>query len=178
MEPYHKQIQQNLNESTTNNPITAVEGNVPERIRSKNSLELLKEVLAMLRALQWVEQTCHWQSKGQQSYQLHLLFQRLYENLDGEIDSLAEKLVGYYGNETVNSDDSINRSAKWVASWKGDNIVKVALEAEKQLQAVLRRTYDTMKQKKELTLGLDDYLMALANSHETHLYLLGQQNNS
>lgn len=174
MEPYHKQIQQNLNEATENNPVTAVEGNVPERLRSKNGLELLKETLAILRGIQWLLLTFHWQSKGPNAYQNHVLFERLYGNLGGQIDDLAEKLVGYYGNEAVDHNDSINRSQKWLAGWKGENIIDVALQAEKQLQAVLRRTYDTMKQKKELSLGLDDYLMALANSHETHLYLLGQ----
>ena len=172
MEPYHKQIQtQKLNEATS--PANAVEGELPVRLRTNSSQELLKEMLAFLRAQSWLLISLHWQVKGSNFYELHLLFERLYGALGGQIDSLAEKIVGYYGSEAVEMNDSMSRAQKWLKEWKGEP-VDAALASEKQLQTLIRQTYETMKEKKELSLGLDDFLMALANDHETHLYLLGQ----
>lgn len=173
MEPYYKQIQsergtQKLNEATT--PANAVESGLPARVRNSSGQEALKEILAVLRAQQWLLLTSHWQTKG---YDLHLLFERLYGALAGQIDTLAEKMVGYYGIESVDANDSMTRTQKWLKEWKGD-LVASALTSEKQLQTLLRQTYESMKEKKELSLGLDDYLMGLASEHETHLYLLGQ----
>ena len=171
-EPYHKQISEStIVEAET--PVAAVQGDLPEKLRSKNGKELLKETLAAMRALQWLYQSLHWGVKGENFYELHLLFERLYDGMGDQIDALAEKLVGYYGSETVERVDAIGRTQKWIASWRGDG-VEAALAAEKQFQALLRRTYDTMSQKKELSLGLDDFLMATASEHEVALYLLGQ----
>lgn len=168
-EPYHQQIK--INEATT--PAAAVEGDIPKGMKASSGKELLKEVLAMLRAQSWLLQTLHWRVKGSDFYELHLLFERLYGNLGAEIDTLAEKIVGYYGSDAVEEGNAMARTHKWVNTWEGEPVAK-ALQAEKQLQALLRKTYEAMSKKSELSLGLDDYLMALANAHETHLYLLGQ----
>lgn len=171
-EPYHKQILENtIVEAET--PVAAVQGELPEKLRSKGSKDLLKETLAAMRALQWLYQSLHWQAKGENFYENHLLFERLYDGMSDQIDALAEKLIGYYGSEMVDRVDSVDRTHKWLSLWRGEG-VEVALQAEKQFQALLRRTYDTMNQKKELSLGLDDFLMATASEHETALYLLGQ----
>jgi starvation-inducible DNA-binding protein len=172
MKPYHKQMLLEARQETT--PASAVEGKLPSVLQNRDSLELLREVFATLRALSWTFQTLHWQVKGSDFYELHLLFERLYGSMGDEIDTLAEKMVGYYGNDAVDVGDSIDRSCKWVKEWKGDDPVDVAIKAEKHLQALLRHTYDHMNDKQELSLGLDDFLMGLASDHETHLYLLGQ----
>lgn len=169
--PYRQEI--TINEAVT--PAASVEGNLPNGMKTNSGKELLKEVLAILRAQSWTLQSLHWRTKGNNFYELHLLFERLYGNLGAEIDTLAEKMVGYYGGDAVEERDAMARAHKWVNTWEGEPIAK-ALQAEKQLQALLRKTYDTMSKKNELSLGLDDYLMALANAHETHLYLLGQMN--
>jgi DNA-binding ferritin-like protein len=172
-EPYHKQISESVVvEAET--PIAAVQGDLPEKLRSKNGKELLREVLAALRAQYFVYHTFHWATQGRKFYKNHMLFERLYDSVEDQIDALAEKLVGYYGSEAVNQTDAVGRMQKWVNSWKGDDPIQVAYDFEKQFQALLRRTYDTMSQKKELSLGLDDFLMATASEHEVNLYLLGQ----
>ena len=173
-EPYHKQQTQRLNEAAApSTPASAVEGELPVRLKEKNGQELLKEVLAILRAQSWHLQSLHWQVKGSDFYELHLLFERLYDSLGGEIDGLAEKLVGYFGSEAVDMNDSMTRAQKWLKEWKGEPVAS-ALAAEKHIQAVFRDAYDKLSKSNELSLGLDDYLMATANAHETNLYLLGQ----
>lgn len=170
-QPYHKEINR-VNEAAT--PASAVEGKLAERVRGKSGVESLKEILSVLRALSWLFQTLHWQVKGQNFYQLHLLYERIYNSLGEEIDSLAEKIVGYYGSDAVEKTDQIDRAMKWIKEWRGNDI-QAAIKAEKDLQALLKHTYDSMNQRKKLSLGLDDWLMATASAHETNLYLLGQQ---
>ena len=173
-EPYHKQ-QIQLTEANSNAPVAVVQGDLPERFRrAMSSEELLKESLAILRAQSWLFQTLHWKVAGKDFYEQHLLFERLYNDLGAEIDALAEKIVGYYGSESVAASDSMELAQRWLSGWRDGDAIAVALKAEKQLQALLRKTYDVMSQKKELSLGLDDFLMALASAHETHIYLLNQ----
>jgi len=38
--------------------------------------------------------------------------------------------------------------------------------------------YDKLKEMDDISLGLDDFLMATANAHETNLYLLQQASKS
>ena len=145
----------------------------PDKITSKQSTEeTLQEVLSILRAQYWSHQTNHWQTT---QYDNHLLFQRLYEGIEDEIDTLAEKLVGYFGESSVDQSELINKTQYWVEKWnKTKDVVDRGIESEKDLQKALRLSYDMLKANEEISLGLDDFIMATANKHETHLYLLGQ----
>ena len=169
-QPYHKEINK-LNEAAT--PASSVEGKLVDRVKGKSGLESLKEVLAVLRAQSWLFQSLHWQVKGSNFYQLHLLYERIYNSLSSEIDGLAEKIVGYYGSSAIERTDQMDRATKWIKEWRGDNI-ETALKSEKDLQSLLKYTYDSMSNRKELSLGLDDWLMATASAHETNIYLLNQ----
>ena len=68
----------------------------------QNAAQQLSDLLATLRAVHFIHWTGHWQVKGSPYYGDHLLLQRLYEGLDNEIDTLAEKLVAMFGVEIVN----------------------------------------------------------------------------
>lgn len=162
--PYH----QILTEAAT------PKASVTSRFNSENGEDLLKETLAALRALSWLFQTLHWQVQGPNFYERHLLFERLYNNLNEEIDVLAEKIVGSYGSMAVERENSLSRVQKWLKEWKDQNAISVAIRAEQEFQALLKLTYNTLKEADELTLGMDDFLMSTASAHETNLYLLGQ----
>ena len=136
---------------------------------------LLCDVLGCLRAQYLSYQTSHWQVIGGSFYGNHLLFQRLYKSVEGQVDSLAEKLVGYLGREVVD----LNRQAKHIAEycrrWHGiDCHHQRGLQSEADLQQALKRAYDGIKQVNAMTLGLDDWIMATANAHEENEYLLQQ----
>ena len=49
-----------------------------------------------------------------------------------------------------------------------------AIQSEKDMQAAFKAAYDKLKKMDDISLGLDDFLMATANAHETNLYLLQQ----
>ena len=140
-----------------------------------SSKEILQEVLAILRGQYWSHQTNHWQSNGPNYYGNHLLFQRLYEGVGEEIDTLAEKLVGYFGEDAVDQSTLIEKTQYWIDKWnKTKDIVERGLESEKDLQKALSYAYNKLKAQDDMSLGLDDFLMTVADAHETNLYLLGQ----
>lgn len=143
---------------------------------SRSNQDLLSQLLAILQGIQWAHWTAHWQSKGTPSYGDHLLFERLYGSLKEEIDGLAEKLVAYYGVESVAATASIADAHRFLASYdQVPDLYKRALMMELHLQNALKRVYDGIKESGEMSLGLDDFIMALANNHETHIYLLRQR---
>ena len=161
----------------------------PEVVDTKNKMQgkkayvqnpqevqpFLLHILAALRAQYLMYQTSHWQTKGPAYYGNHLLFQRLYESAQGEIDAVAEKLVGYTGAASVGLPAQIELIERYCSRWCAvENLHERGLVSEKEVQKLLKFTYDTLKAKGELTLGLDDWLMATSSAHETNVYLLQQ----
>ena len=140
-------------------------------------MNFLLQILAILRAIHWSHWTAHWKSAGETSYQGHLLFQRLYEATEGEIDTLAEKIVGEYGSEAVHNLSVMADAVTFltVHASQEDNPYACALAMEEHLQGALKTTYEALKASGSLSLGMDDFLMATANAHETALYLLRQR---
>lgn len=138
--------------------------------------EWLKYFLGLLQALRNNHQFCHWQTKGDQFYGDHLLFQRLYESLDAEIDAFAEKCIGMSGN-FFSSTDLSHLVDAWLHRWEtnSDCLVSRCLLAEEDFQDAASGLYDFLKESGAITLGMDDFLMATASAHETNLYLLQQR---
>lgn len=139
----------------------------------------LARTLAIMKALHWNHWTTHWQVMGNSYYGDHLLFQRFYTGLVDEIDGLAEKLVQMFGTDVVNNGPQSAWTAHILSEWeKESDLYYRAIHAEQLLQDSLKSAYEIMKNEGGMTLGLDDFLMATANAHETNLYLLGQRVNS
>jgi hypothetical protein len=139
-------------------------------------LPMLKIVLAILRAQYLSYQTSHWQTSGPAYYGNHLLFQRLYEGVQEEIDALGEKLVGYFGIEAVDLEDSLMLISEMVGRWHshGCHFCR-GLASEGELQDALFIVRNSWPNEHvPLPLGLDDWLAATANAHESNAYLLQQ----
>lgn len=133
-------------------------------------------VMGILRAQSLSYQTSHWQTKGPTYYGNHLLFGKLYESVEGEIDSFGEKMVGYFGVESVDLLDSLGRVTELASRWHTESDhFRRGLVSERELQsalAYLRNGWPATRS--PLPLGLDDWLAATANAHETNVYLLQQ----
>lgn len=141
-----------------------------------NPKELLSLLLASLRATHFIHWTGHWQVKGNPYYGDHLLLQRLYEGIDVEIDTLAEKLVAQFGVNVVNPAKQsllVNQIVQKLSMIQ-DPILR-SLEAEKKLMLLLENTFKVLEQQGQLSLGMNDFIAATANSHETFIYLLQQR---
>lgn len=141
----------------------------------RQTLVYLQGVLAYLRSMYLAYQTAHWQITGDPAYGNHLLFQRLYEGVQGEVDTLAEKMVGMFGSVAVDLAqqaalmDTVQQGFSQVA-----DLHERGIRMEEDLQSILKEVYDAIKALGTMTLGLDDYLMATASAHDTNLFLLQQ----
>jgi DNA-binding ferritin-like protein len=137
----------------------------------------LQNLLAMLRAVQIVHHTAHWQVRGEEFYGDHLLFERLYSSIDDEFDTLAEKIVAMYGSDAVGAADQIKRIANVVerACDTTSDLHKRSLMVEEGLQTVLEAVRDHMRKENALSMGMDNFLQGLGDKHETAVYLLQQR---
>lgn len=132
-------------------------------------------LLAKLRLLALYYQTAHWQVKGSLFYQDHLLFERLYNAVNDEIDGVAERGVGFTGERgTVNLNDSLKKISEAAIKLPfecSENIhyVNASLLMETDLLTYLDKNQDFG------SVGVKDLLASLANAHESNVYLLKQR---
>lgn len=144
-------------------------------------------LLAFVGAVASIHQTHHWQSKGDTFYSDHLLFQRLYEQMTDEIDSLGERCVGLGGEDAV--DVCFQAQMKqsicdWICrlySTPSDgynSLIELSLSAEECLSAAIEITMAHMTTRGALTRGTDNMLTTLADNHESMQYLLRRSLNS
>jgi len=147
--------------------------------KSGSTVEVLQEVLALLQGQYWNYWGSHWRAKGPNYYGNHLLFDRLYTDLTEEIDTLAEKIVGYFGEDAVENTVISEKTNNWLQKWSDiKDPVDRAIQTEKDMQNIFKAAYERLKEADDMSLGLDDFLMATANAHETNLYLLQQVSKS
>lgn len=145
------------------------------------AMKILLQLLAILRAIHWAHWTAHWKMKGEPFYGDHLLFDKLYTALGDEVDTLAEKIVGMYGADAIQDMVVLNDAARFMAVHEvrsSGDLYRRALGMEDHLQKAIRLAYDSLKARGDMSLGMDDFLMSMANAHETHQYLLRQRLDS
>lgn len=142
----------------------------------------LSVMLVHLRFLAFVHQTHHWTAKGDPFYGDHLLFGRLYDGVDGEIDQIAEKAVGLGSIDNVNLKLQAAQLLQLVSSYDSATTIPVPSElAKRSLQAeccflkCLERIIEALRETGVLTRGLDNMLAGIADKHEEHIYLLKQR---
>jgi DNA-binding ferritin-like protein len=134
--------------------------------------KLLSAYVAFARALYLLHQQNHWAA---QHYGDHLLFQRLYEEVQEEIvDDAAERVIGLCGSLLFEGAEA-GITRKYAPKEKTLlSLLQSSLNIEKAFQKLCKKTYDEIKGKDMMTLGLDDLIMAQASVGETHIYLLEQ----
>lgn len=136
----------------------------------------MHKLLEHLLALYLLYYEAHWKSSGTGQYGDHTLYTRLYGGVLGELDTLAEKLLGLHGFRALDMLRMVRGACCLLAEWECcETLLNRALLAENSLQDALAAAYKSIERQGGLTLGLDDFLMATANAHETNLYLLQQR---
>lgn len=142
-------------------------------------------IVAHLRAIQWLAWNAHWVSSGPNAYGMHLLLERLYSgkgddapgpNIEEHIDEIGERIVAYFGNSAIDPAQLNHQSTlllQSVAKQETDPVCQL-LCLERSLQRVLKDVWEKEQSSKDRSLGLDDYLMGLANERDTVIYLLQQ----
>lgn len=147
-----------------------------------SNLAVLQFVLCTLRAAHWSHWTSHWQVRGGHFYGDHEMMDRIYSSLVEEIDLLAEKIAASAGSEALDPVPQAQLMANKllpIVEIKGEkDPIKRALFVEEALQFIFKHSYNILKERDALTLGMDDFLMSIASAHETNLYLLRQRCDS
>lgn len=140
--------------------------------------QILSHMLAMLRSAYILHQTSHWQASGPMFYGDHEMLLRIYESVEDEIDTLAEKMVAKYGPLSVNPIEQaeiINQHVQEMEQKSGGDPLMRAMLVEEDLQETFTNAYQHLKKANSMSLGMDDFIMGVANSHETNVYLLRQR---
>lgn len=130
-------------------------------------------LLSTLQAVERLHHSAHLQAQGPEAYSDHLLFQRLYTDVQHEIDGLSEKMVATFGPGVVDADARAADAAELLARWEagdGDALGR-ALAAEIELQVAIAGALAA----DGLSPGLENFLQGLADTHETAIYLLQQR---
>lgn len=139
-------------------------------------LSVLTTMLASMQGGRWLHWTHHWRVKGASSFADHELFEMLYNGWTVEIDDLAEKIVAMFGPNAIDPHGLLAKSQEHIDRFKDiDCLHKTSLAVEEDLQVTIRTIYDILKSLNALSLGMDDFLMSMANKHERFVYLLQQR---
>jgi len=141
------------------------------KISDTKNLALL---LSYSRALYQMYQHMHWKCSGDNYYGDHLLYQRLYEDLQAELDVIAEKAIGIGDDEFNHLSDSSAASDLLGSLMPGDSssesFPQIALRAEEKLLEMIEQLVDNGASD-----GVEDMLQGIASKHEEHVYLLKQR---
>lgn len=140
--------------------------------KADDDRETLCRLLALLRAVQWQHLACHWKAAGPDGYEDHLLFERLYGGIAGEVDGLAEKIVATLGGSHVDAVPQSQLMTHFLERWVAQGgLIQQALAAEQDLQTAVEEVLDEV----DLSVGLENFLQGVADAHETAIYLLTQR---
>ena len=133
-------------------------------------------LLACLQAVRLQHQNGHWVAKGCSSYSDHEMLQRLYEDMDEEIDVLGERIIGLCDHDPM-VDHMLDKACKFVRKWSTrlECPIERSLMAEKFLLQVLESLANHIDRHGQMTMGLSDLLEEIASLHEEHCYLLKQR---
>lgn len=138
----------------------------------------------LLRALSFLHQTHHWQTNGSMFYSDHLLFERLYNTTQAEIDKVAEKAIGVGSGDLVNYKHSLENMTRFLNAIDDNEMamdnpslkmVKKSLFAEKSFIVAGEKLMNILKSKNQLTRGIEQMLGNVLDEHEGFVYLLKQR---
>ena len=130
--------------------------------------------IATLKAIYLIHQQNHWLTKGNDFYGDHLLFQRIYESAQEDLDGAAEKFVTLFGDECLDyrlQADLLNKLLLKYGKLSEDPVA-CSLQIEKDFIKYSKSAYDCFEKEGTMTLGLDDFIMATSSSREEAVYLL------
>lgn len=138
--------------------------------------DLFSKLLAHLRAMALYSQTAHWTVKNSVFLSDHLLFERLYNEVNAEIDGVAEKAVGLTGGDTVNLPMSLKMVYEKIKTLpyncsENSECFKASLALEQEF-VVLCSQADKIP---DATLGFRNLMADLADRAEGRIYLLKQR---
>jgi DNA-binding ferritin-like protein len=138
------------------------------------SMESYQYILGAFKCAELVHHHAHLTAKG--DYSDHLLLGEFYEAYVDRFDSFAEKGIITYSEELVAIDGLMKMQMMCLKQQTmGTNAIQNALMMEKHILMELTELYNELKGTEELSLGLDDLIMATCSDIERSIYLLTQR---
>ncbi len=140
-------------------------------------------LLSCVRALAFVHQVGHWTATADTFYGDHLLFERLYNSTNEEVDKVAEKAIGTSSMMMIHPVQQVTHEALVVEAMcsnlsempTSNDLTQRSYEAEMHFLGILELLYKRMETNGTLSLGVDNFLQGLADNHEASIYLLKQR---
>jgi DNA-binding ferritin-like protein len=133
--------------------------------------------LASLRTMALIHQQNHWLTKGDSFYGSHLLFERIYDSAQENVDGAAEKLIGLFDIDCdvfcLTTDMMTTLLKKYQEMCKSSPLA-ASLRVEQEFLKLSQEAYDCFKEHDKMTQGLDDFMLATASDREEAIYLLKQ----
>jgi len=129
----------------------------------------MTELLYILNAINIFYKSCHWRSRGDLFYQDHLLFARLYDGIDGEMDGLVELIIGLTDDRMFADARVINERTQIFTPSYGENNQENFTKAL-QLESLLLSSIAAIPQSTDV--GTYNHIATIADNHRRKVYLL------
>jgi len=143
------------------------------------SVKLMIEYCGFLRMIHLWFHGAHHLTKGTGFAGDHVnLYGTIYLQVQEQVDGAIEKSVGLFGDECGDPVAITKKALEIMMQYPSPSdqnptsIAAAGLQIEKDYLELSREIYDALSDSGDLSLGLDDFIMANANAHETFVYLL------
>ena len=145
-------------------------------------LPQLSVMLVHLRYLAMIHQNHHWTTKGDPFYGDHLLYQRLYDKVNEEIDTVAEKAVGLGSAANV---DLVLQTRQIMGLVQGygmtstlpqpSDLARRSYQAEMSFLKATSHIVEHINECGMMSRGLDNMIAGIEDTHESSVFLLKQR---
>jgi len=144
--------------------------------------ELMQQYLGYVRAMQLWFHGAHHSARGTSFAGDHgILYTKIYQGFQDHFDEAAEKAIGLYDEHTADPLSVTVLAANIMQKYASPcelNSVGISLIGAQMVTDFLQfveNMFHTLEESNSLSLGLNDFLAAEANTLEGYLYLLKQR---
>lgn len=136
----------------------------------------MKELLYLLRAMQFYAHSCHNLVKGTPFHSDHAFFGDVYSELEGDYDDVAERIVGLYGEQPLELQSVLNAAMSKIMDAPSINVPdnKVYYEyhakLEERLKSLIKQIIET-----GVSPGTEQLIGDIANKSESRMYKIKQR---
>lgn len=134
--------------------------------------------VATLKCIYSISQQNHWKAKGSSFYSDHLLFQRIYEQTQENVDEAAEKFLAILGDEVLENSLQTNLENKVMNKYKDLEGFEQTIKIINDFLDYCKFAYNCFDKENKKSMGMDDMIMSIANKQEEHIYLLTQSSKN
>ena len=157
--------------------------NISVDLEASDPKKLATKFLGAFRGMHVWFHSAHVMAKGTSFAGDHsLIYGKIYEEITDQLDQAMEKVLGLTNDESLLCPKEIGKSLHASlelydspSNSSANNIAQTGLQIVQNFLTVLEILYHAKKHHGMMTLGLEDFMTSLANTHEGYAYLLQQR---